>query len=72
MKEYLGAIRGTGDFFILKADTVLVCHALSSMVEELICRLLVEVCWRSLNLALHATWKRTTPRMNWSSRGIPP
>ena len=64
MKEYFGAIKGTGDFFILKAETVLVCQALSSMVEELSCRLLVDVCWRSLNRALRATWNLTTPKMN--------
>ena len=72
VKEYLGAMRGTGDFFILNAETVLVCHALSSTVEEFTWRLAVEVCWRSLKRALQATWKRTTPKMNWSRGWVPP
>ena len=51
----LGAISGTGFFLILKAEAVLVCHAIISIVEVVTLRVPGLVCCMSLKRAQQPT-----------------
>ena len=54
-RESFGAIKGTGFFLIRKAEAVLVCHAIISIVLDVIFIVLGLVCWRSSKRALLPT-----------------